>query len=63
MTTEQLAEIISKQWNGAIVTDVVIDEEFGGVTATIDGSKCCDCGFIEDYTNTNTPSDTGWMQA
>ena len=44
-----IAQKISQAWNGATVTDVSIDTEFGGVTATVDGSTCVSCGFIEDY--------------
>ena len=40
---------ISKIWNSAKVENVIIDDEFGNVTATINGKKNIDCGFIEDY--------------
>lgn len=40
---------ISLRFNGSAVKDVLIDGEFGNVTATIDGAKNIDCGFIEDY--------------
>lgn len=46
MTLEQK---ISKLFNGAVVTDGHIDEEFGNVTATVNGRKNVDCGFIEDF--------------
>jgi len=42
---------ISKAFNGANVSNVVVDEEFGNVTATVDNIKNIDCGFIEDYKN------------
>jgi len=44
-----LNKLISKAWNNAIVEDIIIDDEFGNVTATINGNKNIDCGFIEDY--------------
>lgn len=31
------------------VADVFIDEEFGNVTATVDGKTNVDCGFIEEF--------------
>lgn len=46
MTLEQK---ISKLFNGAVVTDVQVDPEFGNVTATVNGRKNVDCGFIEDF--------------
>jgi len=46
---KNLKEKISKRFRGAKVENVIIDEEFGNVTATIDGKKNIDCGFIEDY--------------
>lgn len=47
MTLEQK---ISKLFNSAVVTDAQVDIEFGNVTATVDGKKNVDCGFIEDFT-------------
>jgi hypothetical protein len=41
---------ISNKFNGAKVGDVVVDKEFGNVTATVNGKKNTCCGFIEDYT-------------
>lgn len=40
---------ISKRFKGAEVSNVVIDDEFGNVTATVDGRTYTDCGFITDY--------------
>lgn len=45
----QLRCAIAKQWNGARIGEVTIDNEFGNVTATIDGKTNMECGFIEDY--------------
>lgn len=39
-------------FNNASVETVFIDEEFGCVTATVDGRKNTDCGFIEDIEKT-----------
>jgi len=44
-----LTQKISKLFNGAVVSDVVIDIEFGNVTATVNGRSNVDCGFIEDF--------------
>ena len=49
MNKQSLAAQISKMFNGATVTDVQVDSEFGNVTATVNGKKNVDCGFIEDY--------------
>lgn len=51
MENKFLKEAISRAWNNAIVEDIIIDDEFGNVTATINGNKNIDCGFIEDYKN------------
>lgn len=40
---------IAKRFNGAKVEGVIIDEEFGNVTATVNGKTNTDCGFTEDY--------------
>ncbi|WP_166895690.1 hypothetical protein [Massilia sp. CCM 8734] len=40
---------IEKMFNGATVSDVVVDPEFGNVTATVNGKKNVDCGFAEDF--------------
>jgi len=45
-----LEKQISDIWHGAKVENVVIDEEFGCVTATVSGRTYTDCGWIEDYT-------------
>jgi len=45
-----LEQKISKVFNGAGVTDVIIDDEFNCVTATVDGRTNTDCGWLEDYT-------------
>ena len=53
-TLEQAIENkIKSQWNTESVSNVVIDVEFGNVTATIDGTTFCDCGWIEDYSLSN----------
>jgi len=44
-----LEKQISYIWHGAKVENVVIDEEFGNVTATVNGKTNTDCGFLEDY--------------
>ena len=49
MTKQYLIEKISKRFCGAKVSNVKIDEEFGNVTATINGVKNVDAGFIEEY--------------
>jgi len=46
---KQLLHKISKLFNGARVSNITIDEEFGNVTATINGIQNVDCGWIEDY--------------
>jgi hypothetical protein len=47
---EKIAVLIARDYrNGALVENVVVDDEFGCVTATINGRKNCDCGFIEKY--------------
>lgn len=46
---KDLEKKVSKRFNGAKVENVIIDEEFGNVTATVNGMKNVDCGFIEDY--------------
>ena len=45
-----LIDQISKTFNGAVVGKVVIDREFGNVTATVNGRVNTDCGFLEDFT-------------
>lgn len=40
---------ISKIFKGATVENIIIDDEFGNVTATVNGKKNTDCGFTEDY--------------
>ena len=47
--TNTLAEQISIRFNDADVSDVVIDSEFGNVTATVGEQKGVDCGFVETY--------------
>jgi len=47
--TGVISKMISDSFNGAKVEDVVIDSEFGNVTATVNDQKGVDCGFIEDY--------------
>ncbi len=49
MNEQLLTDLISKKFNGASVAKVVIDDEFGNVTATVDGKVFTDCGFIEDF--------------
>ena len=49
MNTTEITEQIAKIFNGATVTDVKVDSEFGNVTATVNGKINVDCGFIEDY--------------
>lgn len=44
-----LEQKVSKRFNGAKVENIIIDEEFGNVTATVNGKKNIDCGFVEDY--------------
>jgi len=39
---------IKKQYTSEDVTNVCLDEEFGGVSANIDGTRNVGCGFIED---------------
>ena len=46
-----LEKQISHIWHNAKVENVVIDEEFGNVTATVNGMTYTDCGFLEDYTD------------
>lgn len=45
----KIEELISKRFNGATVKNVFIDEEFGNITATVNGISNVDCGFIEEY--------------
>jgi len=45
----RIAEQISTIFNGLPVKKVIVDDEFGCVTATVDGAKNVDCGWIEDY--------------
>jgi hypothetical protein len=40
---------IKKIFNGATVSEVVVDAEFGNVTATVNGKHNVDCGFVEDF--------------
>ncbi|AKO78221.1 hypothetical protein EN12_24325 [Vibrio cholerae] len=49
MNKQRLIDYISKKFNGASVAQVVIDDEFGNVTATVDGKTFTDCGFIEEF--------------
>ena len=45
-----LHDKISKAYNNRKVSYVVIDEEFGNITADIEGiGRRIDCGFVEDY--------------
>lgn len=46
---EKIAKAISVTFHSAKVSNVVIDDEFGNVTATVDGVTYVDCGYIEDY--------------
>ena len=50
-TLEQIAAMIATTFNTTFdkVSNVAIDDEFGNVTATINGNAFIDCGFIEDY--------------
>jgi len=47
--TAKLEQEIAITFNGATVRDVVVDEEFGNVTATVDDRNNVECGFIEDF--------------
>ncbi len=53
---DSLSEQISKKFNGAKVSNVKVDDEFGNVTATVDGKTGIDAGFIEDYKTKNNTS-------
>lgn len=46
---EILTQRLSSSFNGRHVTNVIIDDEFANVTATVDGVSNVDCGFLEDY--------------
>lgn len=46
---QALIPLVSDRFNGASVSDVRIDAEFGNVTATVNGLKNIDAGFVEDY--------------
>jgi hypothetical protein len=46
---EAIKNKISIIFNGSEVSNVVVDEEFGNVTATVDGRTNTDCGFIEEF--------------
>lgn len=45
---KKLEKLLKHQWNTDDVKDIAIDEEFGCVTATIDGHKNVDCGWIDE---------------
>jgi len=45
----RIAEQITKKFNGSPVDNVLIDDEFGNVTATVDGVTNVDCGWLEEY--------------
>lgn len=49
MVRDDLIEQVSKIFNGAIVSDVRVDLEFGNVTATVNGMRNVDAGFIEQF--------------
>ncbi|MCX8796137.1 hypothetical protein [Vibrio parahaemolyticus] len=49
MNEQLLIDYISKKFNGASVSNVIIDDEFGNITATVDGKTFTDCGFIEEF--------------
>lgn len=44
-----LVQQIVKSFNGADVRHALIDEEFGGISATVNGSPATNCGWVEDY--------------
>jgi hypothetical protein len=48
-TISPMEKEISIIFNGSEVVNVIIDSEFGCVTATVDGVKNVNCGYIEDY--------------
>lgn len=54
---DDLIPLISKRFNGQTVSDVIVDDEHGNVSATVDGKKGIDAGFIEDYESSNQPKD------
>lgn len=45
----KLMPAISAIFRGASVENVVVDAEFGNVTATVNGLENVDCGFVEDF--------------
>lgn len=46
---DKIMNKISEMYNGANVSNVVIDDEYGNVTATIEGlGNFIDCGLITD---------------
>jgi len=45
----ELSQLIAKRFKTSNVKDVVVDAEFGCVTATIDERKNVDAGFYEEY--------------
>ena len=48
-TTQKIKNKISEMYNGAKVSNLVIDEEFGNITANIEGlGNYIDCGRIDD---------------
>lgn len=56
MLIKKLKKQISKIWNTKNITDIKIDRDldddgkpFNNITATIDGRKNRDCGWLEDY--------------
>jgi hypothetical protein len=45
----EIRKMVSKRFLDSEVTNIVIDDEFGCVTATIDGVTNVGCGYLEDY--------------
>ena len=46
----ELETQIKASWIGREVSNVVIDSEFGTITATVRGlGKNINCGYVEDY--------------
>lgn len=46
---EKILAGIKKKFRTDDVGRIVIDDEFGNVTATVRGIPFTDCGFVEDY--------------
>ena len=45
----QLRYKISQSFNGALVSNVKIDDEDGSIVATVDGTPYVGCGWVEDF--------------